>query len=115
VRALGHVDEADLRLLFACATLFAYPSLYEGFGLPVLEAMACGAPVVTSDAPALREVAGDAAVVVDGLDPDAIAAGLEEAVSRREELVPLGAARARDFTWDRAARETIAVYRSVAR
>jgi glycosyltransferase involved in cell wall biosynthesis len=81
----------------------------------VLEAMACGTPVVVSQAEALREVAGEAAVVVDGLDPASIASGIEEAVRRRSELAALGLERARAFTWERAARETVAVYRAVAR
>jgi glycosyltransferase involved in cell wall biosynthesis len=80
-----------------------YPSLYEGFGLPVLEAMACGAPVVTSRGTAMEEVAGGAAVLVDPLDPTSIAEGIAEASRRRDELVPLGLARAREFTWERAA------------
>src|SRR5205085_881132 len=79
----------------------AYPSLYEGFGLPVLEAMACGAPVVTSRGGASEEVAGDAAVLVDPLDPAAIAAGLEEAIGRRDELQLKGLARALAYSWDR--------------
>ena len=82
----------------------AYVSLYEGFGLPVLEAMACGAPVVAARTGALEEVAGGAAVLVDPLDPDAIAAGLAEAIERRDELRPLGLERARAFDWREVAR-----------
>jgi glycosyltransferase involved in cell wall biosynthesis len=115
VRWLGEVATWELARLYRGARCVAYVSLYEGFGLPVVEAMASGAPVVTSRAPALLEVGGDAAVAVDGLDPDAIAAGLEEAIERRDELVPRGVERARTFGWDACARDTVAVYRSVAR
>jgi glycosyltransferase involved in cell wall biosynthesis len=114
VRWLGEVPDEELARLYRGARCVAYVSLYEGFGLPVLEAMACGAPVVISRADALREVAGDAAVVVDGLDPESIAAGLEEAVARRAELSALGLERAAAFTWRDAARRTVDVYRSVA-
>ena len=115
VRWLGEVGDEELARLYRGARCVAYPSLYEGFGLPVLEAMACGAAVVTSRAPALLEVAGEAAVAVDGLDPGAIAAGLEEAVARRGELGRAGIARATRFSWREAARATLEVYRSVAR
>ncbi len=111
------IDEnaEELARLYRGARCVAYVSLYEGFGLPVLEAMACGAPVVTSTAPALVEVGGDVAVAVDGLDAGAIAGGLEEAAARRAALGPRGIERARRFGWDEAARATISVYRSVAR
>ncbi len=101
VRWLGEVDDDELARLYRGARAVAYVSLYEGFGLPVLEAMACGAPVVAGRNGALAEVAGGAAVLVDPLDPDAIAAGLLEAIDRREELRPLGLARARVFDWRR--------------
>ena len=115
VRRLGEVGDGELARLYRGARCVAYPSLYEGFGLPVLEAMACGAAVVTSQAPALREVGGAAVVAVDALDPDAIAAGLEEAAARREELGRAGIERARSYTWQAAARATLEVYRAVAR
>ena len=115
VRWLGEVGDEELARLYRGARCVAYPSLYEGFGLPVLEAMACGASVLTSRAPAVGEVAGGAAVAVDGLDPDAIAAGLEEAVARREELGRAGLERAARFTWSEAARATLDVYHTVAR
>jgi glycosyltransferase involved in cell wall biosynthesis len=114
VRWLGEVKDEELARLYRGARVVAYVSLYEGFGLPVLEAMACGAPVVAARRGALEEVAGGAAVLVDPLDPDAIAAGLHEAIDRREELRPLGLARACVFDWHKVARETVAVYREVA-
>jgi glycosyltransferase involved in cell wall biosynthesis len=114
VRWLGEVKDEELARLYRGARAVAYVSLYEGFGLPVLEAMACGAPVVAARRGALEEVAGGAAVLVDPLDPDAIAAGLHEAIDRREELRPLGLARARVFDWQKVARETVAVYREAA-
>ena len=114
VRWLGEVQDEELARLYRGARAVAYVSLYEGFGLPVLEAMACGAPVVAGRNDALEEVSGGAAVLVDPLDPDAIAAGLHEAIDRREELRPLGLARARVFDWHRVARETVAVYREAA-
>jgi glycosyltransferase involved in cell wall biosynthesis len=89
-----------------------YPSLYEGFGLPVLEAMACGCPVAASNAGAIPEVAGDAAVLFDPLDVEAIAAAMLEADSRREELRERGLARASGYTWDESARRHDDVYRA---
>ena len=115
VRWLGEVSTDELAGLYRGARCSIYVSLYEGFGLPVLEAMACGTPVVVSQAPALLEVAGGAGVVVDGLDPGSIAAGIEEAIARSAELVPAGLERALAFDWSRTARETVAVYRSVVR
>lgn len=113
-RVLGRVDDAELARLYRGAACLAYPSLYEGFGIPVLEAMACGTPVVTSRGGGTEEVAGGAAVLVDPLDVEAIAAGIEEAVGRRAELRALGLERARAFSWDDSARRTVAVYREVA-
>ena len=114
VRWLGEVGDEQLARLYRGARAVAYVSLYEGFGLPVLEAMACGAPVVAARNEALEEVSAGAAVLVDPLDPDAIAAGLHEAIDRREELRPLGLARARAYDWHEVARQTVAVYREAA-
>ncbi len=113
-RWLGFVTDDELARLYRGALCVAYPSLYEGFGLPVIEAMACGAAVVTSAGSATEEVAGGAAVLVDPRDPDAIASGIQEAIERREELGRRGLARAAEFSWARAAEETAAVYREVA-
>jgi len=111
---VGRVDDEELAGLYRGAQCVAYPSLYEGFGIPVLEAMACGAPVVTSRGGATEEVAGGAAVLVDPHDIDAIAAGIREAISRRDELRALGLARAEAFGWDATARATLEVYEEVA-
>jgi glycosyltransferase involved in cell wall biosynthesis len=114
VRFLGFVPDDELASLYRGALCVAYPSLYEGFGIPVLEALACGAAVVTSSATAMEEVADGAAVLVDPTDADAIAAGIVEAIRRRDELAPLGPARAAAFTWRSAAEATARVYRELA-
>jgi glycosyltransferase involved in cell wall biosynthesis len=110
VRWLGHVTDEELARLYRGARCVAYPSLYEGFGIPVLEAMACGAPVVTSRGGATEELADGAAVLVDPNDPAAIAAGIERATWQRDELVQRGLRRARAFTWPAVADATVAVY-----
>ena len=116
VRLLGFVDDAELAALYAGCACFVYPSLYEGFGLPVLEAMAAGAPVVTSTVSSLPEVAGDAALLVDPLDVrglrDAIEALLTDP-ARAAALRESGRARAATFSWERTARETRALLRSL--
>jgi len=110
---VGRVSDEELAALYRGARCVVYPSLYEGFGLPVLEAMACGTPVVTSRGGATQEVADDAAVLVDPLDAAAIASGIEEAFARSDELRAKGPERAQAFSWDRVARETLAVYERV--
>jgi len=114
VRRLGRVSDDGLARLYRGARCLAYPSLYEGFGIPIVEAMACGTPVVTSRGGATEETAGGAAVLVDPFDPAAIATGIEQAVTRRDELVPAGLDRARAFGWDEVARRTAEVYREAA-
>jgi glycosyltransferase involved in cell wall biosynthesis len=112
----GWVADEDLPALYSGATCVAYPSLAEGFGLPLLEAMACGTPVLTSDRSAMREVAGDAAELVSPLSADSIAEGFERVLTdeaRRRDLVARGLARARLFTWERTAAATETVYRTV--
>jgi glycosyltransferase involved in cell wall biosynthesis len=111
---LGFVPDDELARLYRGARCVAYVSAYEGFGLPVLEAMACGAPVVAGRNDAAEEIAGDAAVLVDPLDPNAIAAGLAEAIDRRDELRARGLARAKGFDWRDVARATVEVYREAA-
>jgi alpha-1,3-rhamnosyl/mannosyltransferase len=111
---VGEVPDTELAPLYRGARCVVYPSLYEGFGLPVVEAMACGTPVVTSSGTAMEEVAGGAAVLVDALDVSAISAGIAQALARRDELVPAGIARAREFTWERAADSVIGLWRELA-
>ncbi|MFC8192692.1 glycosyltransferase family 4 protein [Cellulomonas sp. NPDC057328] len=113
IRVLGRLPEADLHAAYAGARAFAFPSVREGFGLPVLEAMAHGVPVLTSRGTACAEVAGDTAVLVDPLNVPAIARGLEAVLHPdAAELGARGRARADGFTWDQAAASTLAVYRS---
>ncbi|HZU04922.1 MAG TPA: glycosyltransferase family 1 protein [Chloroflexota bacterium] len=113
VRFLGPVPDADLPALYSGATAFVYPSLYEGFGLPPLEALACGTPVVCSDRAALPEVVGDAALLVDPQDAGAIARALARVLDDdhlRQALRVRGLARAARFTWERTAQATVRVY-----
>ena len=111
---IGRIEDDELAALDRGARCLVFPSLYEGFGLPVLEAMACGTPVVTSRGGATEEVAGGAAVLVDPLDPASIAAGMAEAEARRDELVPLGLERAKAFAWEHAANAVEELWRELA-
>jgi glycosyltransferase involved in cell wall biosynthesis len=113
---LGYVPRPDLLALYGAATVVAYPSHYEGFGLPPLEAMACGAPVVATRVASLPELIGDAALFVEHADPEPLARAIREITSndvRRTELAALGPARAATLSWEHAARETADVYRSL--
>lgn len=112
---LGHVSDGTLAALLGSCAAMAYPSTYEGFGLPVLEAMAAGAPVVTSDVSSLPEVAGGAAVLVDPLDVGSIADGLVEAIRRRDGLIEAGRKRAAARTWLDVGRDTLAAYAQASR
>jgi glycosyltransferase involved in cell wall biosynthesis len=113
----GWIAEEDKPLLYAAATVFVYPSRYEGFGLPVLEAMACGTPVVTSNTSSLPEVVGDAALLIDPYDEAALAqamltiSGDEQLRARLREA---GLERARQFTWRATAEKTLALYREAS-
>lgn len=118
IHLAGHVDAEAARSLYRAAEAFVYPSWSEGFGLPVLEAMACGAPVVTSTAPALVEVAGDAALFADPHDVPGLARQIERALEDeplRERLRALGPRRAAQFTWEKAADATSAALAEAAR
>jgi len=116
VKVLGFADDAQLARLYQAASVFLFPSLEEGFGIPVLEAMACGVPVVTSNLSSMPEVGGDAALYVDPLDPADITQKVVQAaedLTLRASLVQKGLARAREFTWRRTAEATLAVYEEV--
>lgn len=116
LRSLGTVSENDLRALYAGASLFAFPSVHEGFGLPVLEAMVQGAPVVCSDIASLAEVAGGAAVLVPPSDVEGWARAIGEVAGdagRREAMIAAGHRWAAQFSWDRTARETHAIYQEL--
>jgi glycosyltransferase involved in cell wall biosynthesis len=112
----GFVTEDDLVALYNAAELLIYPSLYEGFGLPVLEAMICGTPVISSPCGSIPEIAGDAALMVDPNDADAIANAIKSVVTDKvlyDSLVEKGKLRAGLFSWQLAAEKTFAVYQAV--
>jgi glycosyltransferase involved in cell wall biosynthesis/ubiquinone/menaquinone biosynthesis C-methylase UbiE len=116
VKFLGYVPEADLRILYSAAKLFVYPSIYEGFGLPPLEAMACGAPVITSNTSALPEVVGDAALLVDPYNGEALYQAMKRVLCDHELRAGMrqqSLARATRFSWEQTAEETLAVYEEV--
>ena len=116
VHLLGYVDDEDLPALYSGSRMLLMPSLYEGFGLPILEAMACGVPVITSNISSLPEVAGDAAILIDPADPaalrDAIIA-VDTDSTLREQLVESGYRQAGKFSWQRSASQLLSVYRSL--
>jgi glycosyltransferase involved in cell wall biosynthesis len=117
VRLTGYVSEREKVALLGGAAAFVYPSLYEGFGLPVMEAMACGTPVVTSNVSSLPEVTGDAAVLVDPSDAGAVAEGILRILddpALRDRLVAAGEERAASFTWEETAARTASVLREAA-
>jgi glycosyltransferase involved in cell wall biosynthesis len=116
VHFIGFVADHDLPALYKSAVCLAFPSLYEGFGLPVLEAMATGVPVLTSNISSLPEVAGDAAITVDPYDVDAITDGLERLIvdpDLRNTLIQKGLARAKEFTWEKSARQLLGIYENL--
>jgi glycosyltransferase involved in cell wall biosynthesis len=113
----GYVPQEDLPALYSGALCFVYPSYFEGFGLPPLEAMKCGAPVIVGNKTSLPEVVGDAALTVDPFDVEAIASAMQrviESPALREELSIKGRARAETFDWRETARKTLAIYQEVA-
>jgi glycosyltransferase involved in cell wall biosynthesis len=116
VHLIGFVDEADLPALYSGAICTAFPSLYEGFGFPVLESMACGTPVVTSNVSSLPEVAGDAALLVNPLDVEAIAHAIQRILDDselRHTLVQRGLEQVKHFTWEKSARNLVQIYQNV--
>jgi len=118
VSFLDYVPDDDLPALFAACDAFVFPSLYEGFGLPPLEAMACGAPVIASNTSSLPEILGDAALLVDPRDVGAIADATERVIANaalRDELRAKGIAQAAKYSWERAAQETLRVYEQVGK
>jgi len=113
----GYVPEADLPALYSGALCFVYPSYFEGFGLPPLEAMKCGVPVIVGDNTSLPEVVGDAGVLVNPFDIDDMAAGIERVITDSELRMQLrvkGLERAKLFDWQETARQTLAVYKRAA-
>ncbi len=117
IKFTGYVSERDLRALYSSCAVCVYPSLYEGFGLPPLEAMACGAPVIASDVPSLAETVGKAAHVVPPKDVHKLAQSLVAMISdegKRDYFSSAGLKHASQFSWEQTARLTLEVYREVA-
>jgi glycosyltransferase involved in cell wall biosynthesis len=114
----GYIDDIDLPLVYNLAELFVFPSLYEGFGIPPLEAMACGTPVVAADNSSLPEVVGDAGLLVDAENVEALADAISRVLNDavlRQTLIERGLSRVEQFTWERAARTLLSTYEHVAR
>lgn len=112
----GFISQADLPAIYSSSIALVYPSRYEGFGLPVLEAMACGAPVITSNISSMPEIVGDAGILIDPTDEDELADAMHRVSSNnglRAQLAGTGINRAKSFSWDRAARETLSVYSNI--
>ncbi|MGH7504216.1 MAG: glycosyltransferase family 4 protein, partial [Longimicrobiales bacterium] len=117
VHFTGYIPIEDLPAIYSLSDLFVFPSIYEGFGLPVIEAMACGTPVITSNTSSLDEIAAGAADTVDPLDPEALAAAIVRLASdpeRRRTLAESGLSRAQDFSWARTAKDMLALYARAA-
>lgn len=113
---LGHIDgDRDYAAILSGASVLVYASMYEGFGLPILDAFTCEVPVVTSNVSSMPEVAGDAAVLVNPQEIDDITRGIKEALSKKEILIKKGKARVKNFSWEKAARETLRVYEEVVK
>jgi glycosyltransferase involved in cell wall biosynthesis len=116
VRFFGFVSDKTLASLYRLASAFVFPSLYEGFGLPPLEAMAAGTPVITSNVSSLPEVVGDAALLIDPYEPDEIAAAMRRILTEpglRDDLRARGLARVQQFSWDRSVRRVREIYGEV--
>lgn len=113
----GWIDHGDLPAVYSLAELFAFPSLYEGFGIPLIEAMACGCPIVTADTCAPPEVLDGSGCLVDPLDVEAIAAGMKKVLldpQLRAGMIARGLERSKAFSWERCARQVLAVFDSLA-
>ena len=115
VRFLGFVPTSDLSPLLTGSSVLLFPSLYEGFGVPILESFACEVPVVTSNISSMPEAAGGAAVLVDPYDVNSIAAGIEEAISKPKTLIAKGLKVISNYSWSKTAKETLEVYKEVVR
>jgi glycosyltransferase involved in cell wall biosynthesis len=116
VQLLGFTDDADLPALYSGAALFVFPSLYEGFGLPLLEAMACGVPVISSDASSLPEVTGEASIMLSPDDQEGWSREMIDLLKdpdRRTEMVASGFLQARRFSWQESARNVTKIYRNL--
>ena len=111
IRILGHVPKEDLGVLLTGSRGLIYPSLYEGFGIPILDAFACEVPVVTSNISAMKEVADEAAELVDPNDPSSISEGIEKILRGPRGFIEKGLARVKNFSWEKTAKETLAVYK----
>jgi len=107
---LGHVSQIEMPILYSGAEAFTYPSLYEGFGLPILEAFACKTPIVTSDFGSMKEVAGNGAVLVDPYNVESITEGIRKALNIKNTLIKKGISQIKKFSWEKTARETLKVY-----
>lgn len=111
VHVLGHIPEPEMPVVLSGAEALVYPSLYEGFGLPILEAFACKTPVITSNLGSMQEVAGNAAALVDPNEVDSIASGIKKALKYREKLVTKGLNRVGKFSWKKTAEKTLNIYK----
>jgi alpha-1,3-rhamnosyl/mannosyltransferase len=118
VYLIGHIPDNDLKIIYNGAQALIYPSLYEGFGLPIVEAMACGCPVICSNTASMPEVAGDAAVLIDPSRSDELAHAIEIIVhdtTFREKIMAKGFNRAKNFTWSNTAAQTLDIFKMVGR
>lgn len=113
IRFTGHVPREELPVFYSGAEALLYPSLYEGFGLPILEAMACGTPVVTSNISSMPEVVGKAAVLVDPDEVNSIVEGIKRALKDKNDLIKKGTAHIKQFSWQKTAKETLRVYEEI--
>ncbi len=109
----GFVSDREWEILISRASVLLYPSLYEGFGIPILDAFICDVPVVTSNISSLPEVAGEAAILVNPESVEEIAAGIIKAIETRKSLIPAGQTRAKRFSWKKTAQETLEFYQKI--